>query len=146
MQTSPNGIQFIKTNEGFVSLVSNDNGKQAIGYGHDLLPGELVLYSHGISEPDAAALLIKDLSIRFEPAVNRLAPQANQNQFDALVDFCYNLGPGDLATMLHHGFDQVGANILAWCYEEKDGVEVKSEGLEARRAKELTLFNTPLVQ
>ena len=144
MQTSPNGIQFIKTNEGFVSLVSNDNGKQVIGYGHDLLPGELALYSHGISEADAETLLTRDLSTRFEPAVSRLAPTANQNQFDALVDFCYNLGPGDLATMLHHGFDQVPTHILAWCYEEKDGVEVKSAGLEARRAKELTLFNTPV--
>jgi lysozyme len=144
MQTSPNGIKFIETNEGFVPLISNDNGRPVIGFGHDLQPWEAIDFVAGINTAEAQSLLIKDLSTRFEPAVNRLAPQANQNQFDALVDFCYNLGPGDLATMLHHGFDQVPNHILAWCYEEENGVEVKSAGLEARRAKELTLFKTPV--
>ena len=144
LTTSPNGILFIEANEGFVPLISNDNGKQVIGFGHDLLPGDASKYAAGISKADAQTLLARDLSTRFEPAVNRLAPQANQNQFDALVDFCYNLGPGDLATMLHHGFDQVPVQIPAWQYEEQNGVEVKSAGLESRRIKEVELFNTPI--
>ena len=40
MQTSANGIAFIKKNEGLVLKAGDDVGHQAIGYGHDLLPGE----------------------------------------------------------------------------------------------------------
>lgn len=142
MQTSVNGRKFLEANEGLRLSVYNDNGKSAIGYGHDLLPGEV--FPNGITQAQADQLLTQDLSTRFEPAVSRLAPQANQNQFDALVDFCYNLGPGDLATMLHHGFDQVPLHIPAWCYKEVNGVEQKDPGLEARRKKEVVLFNTPV--
>ncbi len=140
MQTSSNGIRFLQQNEGFVGHVYDDNGKSAIGYGHDLLPGES--FPNGITEDRARSILIEDLSMRFEPVVNHLAPQANQNQFDALVDFCYNLGSGPLATMLHHGFDQAPVQIPAWCYKHVNGVPVKDPGLEARRAKEVQLFNT----
>lgn len=143
MQTSPNGIAFLEENEGFVDHVYPDNGKSAIGFGHDILPGDL--FPPKITKEEGRATLLKDLSTRFEPAVRRLAPQANQNQFDALVDFCFNLGPGDLATMLHHGFAEAPFNIPAWCYKEVDGVEQKSSTLKARRQKEVVLFNTPVV-
>jgi lysozyme len=142
MRTSINGIRFIEHNEGFRSSVYRDNTKSAIGYGHDLLPGES--FPNGITPQQAANLLIQDLSTKFEPPVNRLAPEANQNQFDALVDFCYNLGPPALATMLHHGLAQVPTQIPAWCYEDVKGVEVKNPDLESRRQSEVQLFNTPV--
>lgn len=140
MTTSDNGVRFIESNEGYSAHVYNDNGKQAIGYGHDLQPGES--FVAGLTQAEAETLLRKDLAARFEPSVNSLAPWANQNQFDALVDFCYNLGPADLATMLHHGQAQVPAQIPAWCYEHVNGVAKKDAGLEARREKEVALFST----
>ncbi len=141
MQTSLNGIAFIEANEGFCPTVRPDNRGPMIGFGHDLQPGET--FPDGITPADAAQLLLNDLHTRFEPAVNRLAdPSCTQNQFDALVDFCYNLGPGDLATMLHHGWAAVPVQMLAWVYGEIDGVEQKLPGLEARRAKEVALFNS----
>ena len=90
MQTSANGVAFIKSNEGLRLTVYNDDGKACIGYGHDLQSGESFL--EGITAEQADAILTTDLRTRFEPPVNRLAPWANQNQFDALVDFCFNLG------------------------------------------------------
>ena len=139
MKTSANGIALIKKNEGLVLKVYNDNGKQAIGYGHDLLPGET--YPNGITEAIATTLLVKDLA-HFEFYVNKLAPNANQNQFDALMDFCYNLGPERLDTMLHHGWDQIPTQILLW--NRINGVPNK--GLLARRQGELELFQTPIAQ
>lgn len=138
MKTSQNGLKLIRACEGLCLTVKPDNKGLQIGYGHDLQSGES--YPNGITESQAEALLQADLASRYEPVVNRLAPSANQNQFDALVDFCYNLGPGDLATMLHHGFDQAPKQIPAWCWEEVNGVEQKSAGLEERRAMEVALF------
>ena len=141
MKTSENGISFIKDNEGFRSRPYMDTGQWAWGYGHDRQDSEVIPMS--ISEEDADALLRSDLATRFEPAVSRMAPQANQNQYDALVDFCYNLGPVALATMLAHGFNQVPANLPHWCYVSRHGVEMGDAGLLARREKEVALFLKP---
>ncbi len=141
MQTSEKGIAFLKQNEGFVDHVYDDNGKPAIGYGHDLLPGES--FPNGIDEPGADQLLRKKDLPKFESAVHTQIPQdvtPTQNQFDALVDFVYNLGPGPLATMMHHGWQQIPTQIPAWCYKHVKGVAVKDSGLVARRTKEVLLF------
>ena len=137
MQTSQRGLALIMGNEGFSATVYPDAGQEAIGYGHDLLPGEG--FPNGITQDQATAILAHDLATRFEPAVNRLAPQANQNQFDSLVDFCFNLGVGSLEMMLAHGWDEVTEQIPLWCHVA--GVE--NANLKARRAAEIALFNTP---
>ena len=141
MQTSEKGIAFLKQNEGFVPHVYDDNGKPAIGYGHDLLPGES--FPQGLDESGADQLLrTKDLPPR-EAKLNSLIPQdvtPTQNQYDALIDFVYNLGPGPLATMMRHGWHQIPTQIPAWCYKHVNGVAVKDCGLAARRAKEVLLF------
>jgi GH24 family phage-related lysozyme (muramidase) len=151
MQTSPNGFNFLVSNEGTCLTIKPDNKGPQIGHGHDLTPAEVasgevygIPVRGGITLAQADHILHQDLSATYEPAVNRLAPQANQNQFDALIDFCYNLGPGDLATMLHHGFSQAPVQMPAWHWMEKDGVEVESAALLARRQKEVALFNTPV--
>jgi len=142
MQTSPNGIRFIEQNEGFQDQVYNDNGRLCIGYGHDILPGES--FPGWITVVEAEELLLNDLKTRFEPSVNRLAPHANQNQFNALVDFVYNLGPWALMRLLSHGWDEVSYQLPLWCHKHVDGVVVEDAGLKARRTKEVDLFNTPV--
>lgn len=140
MTTSENGLALIRSNEGFSAHVYDDNGKQAIGYGHDIQPGES--FPQGINVNQASILLQQDLQERFEPTLNEwlLAHQIipTQNQFDALMDFCYNLGPQSLLTMLGHGWDQVAQQIPRW--NHSDGQVVA--GLTARREKEVELFNS----
>jgi lysozyme len=136
VEISQTGLDLIMQSEGFSATPYDDNGKQAWGYGHDALAGEEVPTS--ITEPDAQILLKQDLSMVMN-AVQKLAPQANQNQFDALCDFAYNLGVGALQTMLSHGFDQVPSQIPRWNHVNR----VESAGLTQRRAAEVALFNTP---
>lgn len=140
MRTSANGIAFIKAAEGYTPRPKDDNGHLMWGHGHDRRGFELV--PDYISLADSDVLLVEDLAAYFEPQVNSLAPWANQNQFDALVDFTYNEGPGALATMLHHGKDQVEVQILAWCYEHVNGVVRLNAGLLTRRNKELQLYGS----
>jgi len=140
MNTSARGIDFIKANEGFAPKPTNDNGHVMWGHGHDQRGGEPVPAS--ISLEDADALLVSDLANHFEPSVNSLAPWATQNQFDALVDFAYNLGVAALATMLHHGADAVPVQMAAWCYEHVNGVLTKSSALAARRQREIVLYGS----
>lgn len=89
-------IQFIKTSEGFVSTVSKDDlakGIYQIGYGHCVKLGERFT---SISEAQAHELLVKDLNQNYGRAINAFLQNnhitANQQQFDALLSFTYNLG------------------------------------------------------
>lgn len=140
MKTSENGISFIESNEGYTPKPKDDNGHPMWGHGHDRRGAEIV--PTFISLRDADALLREDLTTHYEPTVNQLAPWANQNQFDALVDFAYNAGTTALATMLHHGKDQVEVQILAWVYEHVNGVARINAGLLTRRTKELKLYGS----
>jgi GH24 family phage-related lysozyme (muramidase) len=147
MQTSENGISFIKQNEGFVAAISNDVGHPVIGHGHDLTPQEIAngTFKRGIDLAGADALLRADLKNRFDPVLPKFIPAtANQNQIDSCSDFLYNDGPAHFATMMHHGFDQVPIEMPAWHWSHVDGVLTSEPGLVARRAKEVALFRTPV--
>lgn len=138
MKTSQNGLTLIETSEGFRGAIYNDAaGRPTIGYGHLILSGEN--FSAGIDQDQGQALLESDVA-KAEAIVNALAPMANQNQFDALVDFTFNLGPVALKTMLGHGWSQVPLQMPRW--NQAGGVV--QAGLVKRRAAEVTLFNTPL--
>jgi GH24 family phage-related lysozyme (muramidase) len=141
MQISAAGLAFIQENEGFESHTYNDNGKQAIGYGHDLLPGES--FPTGITEEQAVSLLDQDLALIEITLSGIVPPTCTQNQWDALCDFGYNDGVGALKMMLAHGWAQVPTQILRWDHDNKDGVEVVDPDLAARRAAEVKLFQTP---
>lgn len=59
-----------------------------IGYGHY---GADVKSTMTVTKDSAEKLLRKDL-VTYENYVNKLGVAKTQGQFDALVDFCYNLG------------------------------------------------------
>jgi len=117
--------------------VYDDNGKPCIGYGHDLLSGES--FPHGITQPQAEALLIKDVE-KLYPVLGKLA--LTQNQFDSLCDFGFNLGGGDLVKMLSHGLKWAPVKMPLYHYKEVDGKMVSDPGLVARRAEEVKLFKS----
>ena len=142
MKTSPVGLVFIEKNEGLKLTVYSDNGRPAIGYGHDLTEAEIATgkYAKGITTLDAQMLLEADVD-KVEAALNPLIPAScTQNQWDALVDFGYNLGVGSLKTMLGHGWAQVPQQIPRWHHKKVDGVEQEDPRLKARRMAEVALF------
>lgn len=139
MKTSQNGLNLIEQSEDWEPQIYLDATRcPTIGYGHLIKPNEQ-FPPGGITLEQGQELLAADVAIAEAP-VNELAPQANQNQFDALVDFTFNLGAPALKTMLAHGWDQVPAQISRW---NQAGGHVLA-GLVARRAIEAALFLTPV--
>lgn len=138
MDISPAGIDFIKANENCRLAPYDDSGGRAtIGWGHLILPGE-AWDTAPITQQQADDLLHDDLATSIA-AVNRLAdPSCNQSQFDALCDFCFNLGEGALTTMLGHGWELVPMQMVRW---DHAGGKVL-EGLERRRQAEAALFTS----
>ena len=141
MQLSADGLDLIKRSEGFRASTYNDvAGYPTIGYGHKIKPGES--FPNGVTEAQATAILIADVASA-EAAIARLVKvPLTQGQFDALVDFVYNLGSGQLAgsTLLRDLNDKqyatAGLQLLLW--DHAAGKEVL--GLKQRRQAELGLW------
>lgn len=110
-----------------------------IGWGHH---GPDVKQGMTITQAQADDMLVRDLA-KFEAYVNDQAyvpitDKLNQNQFDALVSFCYNCGPGNLKKLCAgRTIEQIAQNITAY---NKAGGKVLT-GLVRRREAELILFN-----
>ena len=141
MQFSAAGMELLKKSEGFRNRVYMDvAGFPTIGYGHRLLHPES--FPNGIDEAQAANLLASDVRDA-EQAVERLVKVTlTQGQFDALVDFCFNLGAGRLASStllkdLNCGrYDDAAGQLLLW--DHAGGEE--NAGLKARREAEAELW------
>lgn len=93
MKTSENGLAVIKKYEGLsLTTYRCPAGLLTIGYGHtgkDVSPGMT------ISKETADTYLKTDVQ-KFENEINRLVEvPLTQNQFDTLVSFVYNVGPGN---------------------------------------------------
>lgn len=154
MQMSAHGIDLLTEWEGSETHVYDDIvGVATIGVGHALTPdeksagalnidGTQVPYANGISEDQVKALLGCDLH-RYESALNdAIAVDISQNQFDALVSFCYNVGINGfqgssvLKDVNNSNFDAVPADLRMW---DKAGGQV-SDGLLNRRNNEVKLW------
>ena len=139
MKTSPKGIALIKEFEGLrLKAYKCPGGVWTIGYGHTagVKPGMV------ISEAQAEEYLKADL-IAYERYLNGLGLALNQNQFDALVSFIYNVGTGNFSssTLLR----KVRANpqdnsimdeFLRWVYSKGRVLP----GLQRRRLAEMKLY------
>jgi lysozyme len=143
MQLSIEGLDLIKRSEGFRGQVYRDvAGLATIGYGHRVQACEL--FPSGLTEPEAAAILIADAS-EAQQAVERLVKvRLTQGQFDALTDFCFNLGAERLAssTLLRclnaGGYEAAREQLLRW--DRAAGHVVP--GLQTRRQAEFDLWAT----
>ena len=142
MHLSPAGLDLLKKSEGFRDHVYADiAGFRTIGFGHRLAPSEA--YPTGITLPQGEAILARDLAIA-EAAVDRMVKvQLTQGQFDALVDFVFNLGAGRLAssTLLSYlnggNGDAAAWQLLAWDHAGSQEIAA----LKARREAEFALWN-----
>ena len=145
MKTSSKGKAIIKQYEGFrAKPYLCPAGVPTIGYGATYYADgrKVTLRDAAISEADADKLLDKMLG-KYEDAVNRYVQvPMTQNQFDALVSFCYNLGQEALrkSTLLKklNNEDYKGAadQFLRW---NRAGGKVLA-GLTKRRTDERKLF------
>lgn len=90
MRIGEKGLALIKEFESFVSFpYTCPAGKLTIGYGHVVLQDEEFTK---ITPEEGEKLLINDCAIA-ENCINKLVKvELNQNQFDALVSFVFNVG------------------------------------------------------
>jgi lysozyme len=141
MQLSAQGLDLIKRSEGFRAAEYRDvAGHATIGYGHRVVPPES--FAGEITEAQATNLLMNDVR-HAELAVCRLVHvRLTQGQFDALVDFCFNVGAGNLASStllkeLNEGeYAVAGLELLRWDY----AASAPNPALKARRTAELQLW------
>jgi len=146
MKTGINGLELIKKYEGFrAEPYRCPAGVPTIGYGATYYPGgrRVTMNDDPISKQRAEDLL-KDMLTRYEDGVNRYVQhQINQNQFDALVSFAYNLGVGALqkSTLLKKiNIDPCDPDIAK---EFKKWVRAGGRvlvGLQRRRKEEANLY------
>ena len=145
-KTGVAGIQMIKEFEGFRSKPYLDAvGIPTIGYGatHYADGRKVKMSDKPITEAEASALLQDMLKQYEKPVLDNVTSKINQNQFDALVSFTYNLGGTNFrkSTLLK----KVNANpmdltisneFLKW---NKAGGKVLA-GLTRRRKAEAELY------
>jgi lysozyme len=139
MKTSEEGVALIRHFEGCeLEAYLCPANVWTIGYGHTLGVKE----GDAIDQEAAEALLIEDLE-EFEGYVREATEiELTQNQFDALVAWTYNLGPGNLkeSTLLNRvnygPISDVPMQIKRWT--KAGGKELP--GLVKRRAAEAALW------
>ena len=97
MKISQNGIELIKIFEGCkLKSYKCPAGVWTIGFGNTFyLDGSKVLMGQKISQAEADMLLLKLLP-KYEATVDRnIKVTVTQNQYDALVSFCWNCGSSE---------------------------------------------------
>lgn len=143
MNVSAAGVTLIKEFEGFPfggRPYRDMVGVWTIGYGHTEGVGP---HSAVLTEHQASELLRHDLDKRYAPPVSALGLPLNQHQFDALVSFVYNCGPGAISSGTHVGqalrnrkWKTAADALLEW--NKAGGATVP--GLTRRRTAERAMF------
>ena len=140
MRCSQEGLELIKKFEGCkLKSYKCSAGVWTIGYGHTegIKEGDIIT-------PEEAEKLLRADVFKFERYVeDEVKVKLEQNQFDALVAWTFNLGVGNLrsSTMLkelnNSKFDKVPSEMKRW---NKAGGKTL-DGLIRRREAESLLFN-----
>ena len=152
------GLDLIKSFEGFDSKPFYDYGHWSIGYGSYVCPGDdnpYDFYPNGISQSEADRLLRDKIGTYMNGLNNFLSSYdlyVNQNQYDALLSFTYNLGQNiwtrsassfTLKRLLINGnytAEEIDEAFYMW--RHAGGKELP--GLAARRRREAALFNSEI--
>lgn len=143
MKTGERGKNLIKSFEGFRAIAYVcPAGVPTIGYGTTRINGNPIKEGMKITTDEAEQFLEQDLKV-FEDAINEnVYVEINQNQFDALVCFVYNVGIRNFKTStllkkLNSGdFLETSNQFLRW---NRAGGKVL-RGLVRRREAEKELF------
>ncbi|MBO9709666.1 MAG: lysozyme [Caulobacter sp.] len=146
-QVSRAAVDLIKRFEGYrMKAAQLPDGRWTLGYGHTLTARA----GASVSEQDAEALLLYDL-ITVAHAVNEnVYTPLNQNQFDALVCFAFNIGTENfvrsavLRRINEGALLQAACGMEMWRKADFEGERIVIDALVRRRAAEKTLFLTPV--
>ena len=140
MDISQNGIDLIKRFEGCrLTAYKCPANVLTIGYGHT---GQDVKQGLTITQEQAEKLLKSDLTVHCNNVSKLVKVPLNQNQFDALVSFEYNIGYGNLsrstllALLNQKKYKEASEEFKKWKYA---GGKVLA-GLVKRREAEKELF------
>lgn len=87
--------EYIKSKEGLSLTPYPDADGYSIGYGHFLGSGSSGASHPPITLAQANAYFNNDLKIAETEINSFIVPRLNQNQYDALVSFVYNVGGGN---------------------------------------------------
>jgi lysozyme len=153
-----NNIKFMREVEGCSEFVYLDSsGFPTIGIGHKLTRNELtsgkivikneyIKYKDGLTEDQINNLTLQDLKVASDCVDISILKTIilNQNQYDALVSFCFNVGCGafrgsTLRKLLNQGlYNEVPSQLKRWVHDYKGNIV---EGLVNRRNKEIELWS-----
>lgn len=147
MRMSAAGRARLTQFEGCVLVPYNDSQNHAtIGIGHLIHLGPVTASDRatwaGFTRASADKLFVEDL-VKYEAPVNELGVALNQNQFDACVSLCFNIGTGGFAgsevarQIKARNFAAAANAFLNWS---------KPPELRPRREKERAWFLTPSPQ
>lgn len=146
MKASQSCIDLIKQFEGFSAVPYRcPADKATIGYGSTFYEDgkPVTMQDPPITEERAKDIVYTVLYKNFEPFVNNMITvPVTQNQYDALVDFAYNVGVGSLktSTLMRklNAKDYKGAadEFLRW----NKSANKELAGLTKRRQAERALF------
>jgi lysozyme len=155
VKVSDQGKRKIREWEGSRARVYRDaGGKLTIGVGHLLtkselasgkiwIQGQAVPYAAGLSDEQILDLLGQDLAGAEQGIKDGVDVELSQNQFDALVSFCFNVGRmafknSTLLRLLNQEkYDEVPAQLRRWV--RCNGKVI--QGLVSRREQEIELWN-----
>ena len=133
------GLALIKQFEGCrLTAYQCSAGVWTIGYGHTVG----VYKGMKITQKKAEAYLLQDVA-KFEKYINNpsyvpFTAQLNQNQFDALVSFAFNLGQGNVKKLCTgRTMNQIPSAMQRYCKAAGKTLP----GLQRRRKAEAALYN-----
>jgi lysozyme len=141
-----NTVDFIKKEEGLrLASYLCPASVWTIGYGStgpDVVEGML------ITEPEAEALLEKDMSWALDLMDETVKVPMTANQKTAVVSLAFNIGPGAwrsstaLTRLNNEDYDGTAEAMQWWNKITVNGKKVVSDGLVNRRKREADLFLT----
>lgn len=139
---SKDGLHLTEQFEGCkLKAYQDSGGVWTIGYGHT----HCVLQNDTCTLEQAEQWVIDDINYSSSIVNRNVKIEINQHEFDALVDFVFNVGVGNFlsSTLLKYlnagNFKAAAAEFLRW--DKCKGV--KLAGLLARRQAEKTEFELP---
>jgi lysozyme len=145
-QATRAAVELIKQFEGFRSKAAQlPDGRWTIGYGHTRTARE----GSVITEADADALLIYDVSATITAINEWVFTPLTQNQFDGLVAFVFSIGLANfrhssvLRRLNEGALLQAACAMEMWRTADFGDERIVVDALVRRRSAEMALFLTP---